>query len=91
MWSFLNTLFFFFRVFALSYVTKVAFDGIRERLGCCNQSISALKARILVLEEVVKEKDKKISSQDETMSSLSNEVYDLRGRNEWFAEYVDLP
>ena len=42
------------------------------------------------MEGGVKEKDEKISSQDETISSLNNEVHDLRGRNNRLAEDVDL-
>ena len=38
-------------MFALSYVTKAAFDGIREWLGRRNQAISDLKAHYAVLEK----------------------------------------
>ena len=49
-------------MFALSYVAKAAFDGIREPLGCHNQTISALKVLNAALEEEAKGKDSRISS-----------------------------
>ncbi len=63
-------------MFALSYVTKAAFDGIRERLGRRNQTISDLKAQYTALEN---EKDLTISSQE-------SELHDLRERNKQLAE-----
>ena len=63
-------------MFALSYVTKATFDGIRERLGRRNQTISDLKAQYAALE---KEKDLTISSQE-------GELHDLRERNKQLAE-----
>ena len=63
-------------MFALSYVTKAAFDEIRERLGHHNQTISDLKAQYAALE---KEKDSTISSQE-------NELHDLRERNKQLTE-----
>ena len=77
-------------MYALSYVTKVAFDGIRECLGHRKQYVSTLKAWISALEGEVKEKNKKISSQDEIISSLTNEVHDLKGMNEQLAEDVNF-
>ena len=63
-------------MFALSYVTKDAFDGIRERLGHHNQTIFDLKAQYAFLE---KEKDSMISSQE-------SELHDLSERNKQLAE-----
>lgn len=70
-------------MYALSYVTQTTFEGICERLGCHNQSLSALKTQILALEEEAKEKGEKIFS-------LSNEVHNLRGRNDQLAGDIDL-
>ena len=67
---------FFFQMFALSYITKASFDGIRERLGRRNQTISDLKAQYAVLE---KEKDSTISSQE-------TELHDLREKNKQLAK-----
>ena len=61
-------------MFALGYVAKVTFDGIRERLGHRNQTISTLKIRITVIEKEAKEKDSTISSQD-------SDLHDSRERN----------
>ena len=77
-------------MYTLSYVTKTAFDGIRDCLGCCNQSLSTLKTHISAFEEEAKEKDEKISSQDEKLSSLSDEVHDLKERNGELAGDFDL-
>ena len=57
-------------MFTLSYVAKAAFDGIRECLGCRYQTISDLKVRNAVLEDEANEKDLRISSQDEAISSM---------------------
>ena len=70
-------------MFPLSYVTKVAFDGIREWLGHCNQTISDLKAQYAVLQKETKEKDS-------TISSLESELQVLRERNTQLAENNNL-
>ena len=67
-------------MFALSYVTKAAFDEIHERLGHHNQTISDLKAQYTALE---KEKDS-------TISSLESELQVLRERNTQLAENNNL-
>ena len=81
--SLVNSDTFSFQVFVLSYVAKVSFDEVREWLGCRNQTISTLKAQIVVLEREAKEKDLMISSQD-------GDFHDLRERNEQLAENMSL-
>lgn len=77
-------------MFSLGYVTKAAFDGMREHLEHCNWTFFELRERNTTLENEVRERDLRISSHDEVISSMDRELHDLRERNAQLAGDADL-